>query len=304
MTDRDGMTTVGARVRPSRMLVIAAAWGSCFLLLEWGIRGATVLWFVTWRALLAGVALLAVGALSRRRNADSSPPLTAGTWGLIGVLAVMNVTLAFAAMAQSTLSLTTGIAAMLANAQPLLVILPAWALFGEKPRPVEVTGVALGFGGLIVIALPSGGGHGAGLALLAAVGVTVGALLARRLADVDVLMLGAWQYLLGGLMLALMAAVIEGPPTMGMPASSVAALVTLALAGTAVPYVLWFTELRRASITAVTSWTMLVPVIGAALGVVVLRESPSGAEIIGAAAVLVALAVVAYPGGFVVPKHR
>ncbi|WP_416566341.1 hypothetical protein [Nocardia testacea] len=40
------------------MLVVVAAWGSCFSLLMWGIRDASVLWFAALRALIAGAALL------------------------------------------------------------------------------------------------------------------------------------------------------------------------------------------------------------------------------------------------------
>lgn len=280
------------RARPWRMLVIALAWGSCFVLLDWGLSEAPVLWVVTWRAVIAGMALLAVATLTRRRRLLLTQLLAPSTLGLIGVLAVMNVTVAFAAMAASTTSVTTGVASVLANAQPLLVVLPAWWLFGERPRLAEVAGVALGFGGLLVIAAPSGGGRGAGLALLAAVGIATGALLARRLAHVDVLVLGVWQFLLGGAVLAAIAGLTDGPPGVQLSARSAAAVLLLGVAATAVPYVLWFTELRRASITAVTAWTLLVPVVGVALGVVLLGERPSVLEIIGDAIVVLALAIV------------
>lgn len=55
-----GVQTSAGRTgaRPSRMLVVVAAWGSCFSLLMWGIRDASVLWFAALRALIAGAALL------------------------------------------------------------------------------------------------------------------------------------------------------------------------------------------------------------------------------------------------------
>lgn len=274
------------------MLVIALAWGSCFVLLDWGLGEVPVLWFVTWRAVIAGLALLAVIAVTQRRRLVFAQLRTPTTVGLIGVLAVMNVTVAFAAMAASADSVTTGVASVLANAQPLLVVLPAWWLFGERPRLTSVAGVAMGFGGLLFIAAPSGSGRGAGLALLAAVGIATGALLARRLAGLDVLVLGVWQFLLGGAVLAVIAAVTDGPPGMQISAQSMAAVLLLGVVGTALPYVLWFTELRRASITAVTAWTLLVPVIGVILGVVVLGERPTPVEILGDAIVVLALAIV------------
>ncbi len=41
--------------RPLRMVVIALAWGSCFVLIMWGMRDAPpLLWFAALRALAAG----------------------------------------------------------------------------------------------------------------------------------------------------------------------------------------------------------------------------------------------------------
>jgi drug/metabolite transporter (DMT)-like permease len=61
---------------------------------------------------------------------------------------------------------------VLANAQPLLIVLPAWWLFGERLSTRAGIALAVGFTGLIVVALPGGGGSGALLSLLAATAVT------------------------------------------------------------------------------------------------------------------------------------
>lgn len=70
------------------------------------------------------------------------------------------------------------------------------------------------------------------------------------------------QFLIGAVFLAVAVALVDGSPVCGWSVTSVVTVVTPAVVGTALPYVLWFTELRRASITAVTSWTLLVPVVG------------------------------------------
>lgn len=277
------------------MLLVALAWGSCFLFITWGLRDAPVLWFATLRALLAGLAMLAAAVLIRPHSAAGTMPRDAGTWALVVLLAVTNVSVAFAAMFAAATGVTAGVASVLANAQPLLVILPAWWLFGERPRLPEVVAVAVGFSGLMLVAVPSGGGRGAGLAVLAAVAITAGTLLARRLAGVDLLALGAWQFLLGGAVLTVAAAVVEGPPTVIVwTGRFTVAVVTLAVAGTALPYVLWLVELRRASLTAVTAWTLLVPVAGVVLGVVVLRQGVGAVELVGDAIVVAALIVVVW----------
>ena len=287
---------MNARVRPSRMLVVALGWGSCFPLLDWGVRGSSVLWFVTWRAVIAGLALLCGVAVRRRGRGDHVVSWSFSMWGLVAALAILNVTVGFAAMAATVTAVTAGVASVLGNAQALLVVLPAWWLFGERPRVIELAGVAVGFAGLMLVAAPTGDVRGAWLALLAAAAIAAGALLARRLAAVDVLVLGAAEFLIGAAILAVAAVVIDGSPLNGLSTRFVSAVMLLALAGSALPYALWFGELRRASITAVTSWTLLVPVVGLVLGVLVLGESLTVWEIVGSALVVAAMALVATAG--------
>lgn len=290
----DAGAAVSGQVRPTRMVLVAVAWGSCFVLLAWGARGGSALWFVTWRAFIAGVVLLGVTLVTHRRVMSMMTSWT--VWALVVALALLNVVVSFAAMAGSITGVTTGVASVLANAQALLVVLPAWWLFGERPTILEVAGVAAGFGGLLLIAVPTGGGRGAWLALLAAGGVAAGALLGRRLAAVDILALGAWQFLIGAAMLAGLATVLDGPPRGDWSVHAVVAVVTLAVAGTALPYVMWFAELRRAPIAAVTAWTLLVPVVGVVLGVLVFGEPVTPAQLIGDAIVVAALIIVARSG--------
>jgi probable blue pigment (indigoidine) exporter len=291
-----------ARPRPGRMLLIAVGWGSCFVLLRWGLRDAPVLWFAALRALAAGVALLAAAAATRNEPAARAVPRGGTIWALIAVLGLVNVTAAFAAMFASSTGATTGVASVLANIQPLLVVLPAWWLYGERPRLGEMAGIAVGFGGLVLIAAPSGGGRGAGLALLAAAAIATGTLLARRLERVDVLALGAWQFLLGGAVLAGAALLTEGAPAIAWTPRFTAVLAALALGATALPYVLWFIELRRAPLAAVTAWTLLVPVVGVVLGVLVLGEGITLLGGIGDAVVVASLILVANSGRFA--AHR
>ena len=280
-------------VRPWRMLIVVVGWGSCYVLITWGLRDVPVLWFAALRALVAGLFLFAALLLAGRRTDATVLPRRADTWGLIGVLALTNVTLTFGAMFASTGGLATGAAAVLSNSAPLLIVLPAWWLYSERPRAIEVAGAAIGFGGLLLVAAPAGLGRGAGLALLAAAGITAGALLARRLSDVDLLALGVWQFLLGGTALSVVAAVTEGPPTtITWSARFITVLLVLSTGATALPYVLWFGELRRASLTSVTAWTLLVPVVGVAFGVAILGERVTLMEGLGDVIVIAALLLV------------
>ena len=162
--------------RPWLMLGVVVAWGSCFVAIRWGLRYAPALWFATLRAALAGGLLVAVGVLRGGRL-----PRGRGAWLTLLALGLVNVAFAFGAMFTGVANVSaTGVAAVLANAQPLLILLPAWALYGERAAPTAVVGVAVGFAGLLFIAIPGGGGTGAWLSLLSAGSITAGTLLARR----------------------------------------------------------------------------------------------------------------------------
>lgn len=235
-----GAVAEPVRPRPLRMLWITAAWGACFVAIEWGLRDAPLLWFAALRALIAGAALLALGAALHR-------PVPRGwrAWGLITVLGLVNVTVAFAAMFGGVAGGATGTAAVLANAQPLLILLPAWWLYGERLSPRTSAALVVGFAGLVVVALPGGGGGGAGLSLLSAAAVTAGTLLSRRLTGLDLVTAAAWHLLMGAAGLMVFAAAVEGSPVIAWTPRFVLSLAFLALVGTAATTVAWFAEARR-----------------------------------------------------------
>jgi probable blue pigment (indigoidine) exporter len=270
--------------RARRMLWITAAWGSCFLFIAWGLRDAPALWFAALRALTAGAVLVAVGFLQRQQQ-----PRGVRAWGWLTLIGLVNVTIAFAAMFAGVAGLATGTAAVLANAQPLLILLPAWWLYGERLSWRTALALVVGFAGLLLVALPGGGGSGAALSLVAAAAVTAGTLLSRRLAGLDVVAATGWHLLIGGLALAGVALLVEGAPVIAWTPRFVLSLVFLSLVGTAATTVAWFVEARRSRLDALTAWTFLTPVVGLVLAVWVLGERPAGWSAVGLAASVVAM---------------
>lgn len=281
---------------PLRMLWITLALGMCFVGVRWGLRDAPLLWFVALRALLGGTALAVVVAVQRRPL-----PRAARTWGFIGALGVVNVSLAFAAMFAGIDGLATGTAAVLANAQPLLIVLPAWWLYGERVTRRTSLALATGFVGLLVVAVPGGGGQGALLSLVAAAAVTAGTLMARSLRGVDVVVASAAHFVAGGVVLALAAALVEGPPEIAWTPRFVAVLAFLGLIATAATTVAWFVETQRCELSTLTPWMFLVPVVGLVVGVGVLGERPTPLSLTGVVVVLVSMRVALQQHGVMGP---
>ncbi|MAY94978.1 MAG: EamA family transporter [Nocardioides sp.] len=282
------------RPRPGRMLLVTAAWGSCFVAIEWGLRDAPVLWFAALRGLVAGIALLLLAAAQRRPAPDGIR-----AWGQITLLGLVNGTIAFAAMFAGVAGAATGTAAVLANAQPLLIVLPAWWLYGEALSRRTVMALVVGFAGLVLVAVPGGGGDGALMSLTAAVAITAGTLLSRRLGGLDVIVTTGWHFVIGGVAGAVLAAAVEGAPVIAWTPRFVAVLAFLSLVGTAAAFVIWFTEVQRARLDLLSAWTFLTPVVGIALAALLLEERPDGWTAVGLFTVLLALWAILRPS----PSH-
>lgn len=110
--------------------------GLCFLAIRLGLQDAPVLWFAAVRALIAAAALLLLRLVQRRALARGRR-----TRALITLMGVANVTIAFAAMFAGTAGMAIGAAAVLAHAQPLLIILPAWWVYGESLSARTMLGI-------------------------------------------------------------------------------------------------------------------------------------------------------------------
>ena len=228
----DGRATVPlGRPRPGRMLWVTAAWGGCFVAIRWGLRDAPVLWFAALRGLVAGVALVALATAQGRPR-----PAGARSWWLVGLLALTNTSIAFAAMFAGVDGLATGTAAVLSNAQPLLVLLPAWWLYGERVTARTSVGLVVGFAGLLVVAVPGGGGSRAWLSILAATAITAGTLVSRRLGGIDLIQAAGWHFLIGGAVLAGVAAAVEGLPRIDWTMRFTLSLLFLGLIGSGADY--------------------------------------------------------------------
>ncbi|MGH2745850.1 MAG: EamA family transporter, partial [Thermoleophilaceae bacterium] len=106
---------------------------------------------------------------------------------------------------------------------------------------------------------------------------------------VGILAFTGWQLTAGGLLLAPVALVIEGPPP-ALDVSALAGYAWLAIVGTLLAYVLWFQGLGRLPVTAVSFLSLLSPAVATALGWLVLAESLTPAQALGFGLALIAIA--------------
>lgn len=108
-------------------------------------------------------------------------------------------------------------------------------------------------------------------------------------------MVSAWHLLIGGAILACAAGAVEGFPALDWTPHFMALLSFLALAGTAVAFVMWLQETQRRSLGRLATWTFRVPLFVVGLRIVVLGERPQWWTVGGLALVPGSLCLALWP---------
>ncbi|MEU7728778.1 EamA family transporter [Streptomyces sp. NPDC040724] len=255
------------------------AWGTTYFVTREFLPAGHPLYGGVIRALPAGLLLLAAG----RRLPSGS------WWWRAPLLGILNMGGFFALVYLAAQRLPTSMASTVMATAPLVMMLFAWALLGERPGVRHLAGAGVGVGGVCLMLLTPG----APLDLLgviasaAAMGMaSLGYVLAKRWgAGVDVLASTAWQLLGGGLLLLPLAVVLEGaPPRLDGPALAGFGYVTVV--ATAVAFAAWFAGLRHLPAGTVGLLGLLNPVTGVLLGTAVSGESLGPLQLCGLALAL------------------
>ncbi|MEX2550921.1 MAG: EamA family transporter [Nitriliruptoraceae bacterium] len=210
-------------------------------------------------------------------------------WWRAAVLGTLNIGAFFALLFVAAYRLPGGIAATLGAAQPLLIAGLGLVILGERPTRWRV---GWGIAGIVGVATMVGQGAVVldPVGLLAGFAGTVvmatGILLTERWGrPVGLLAFTGWQLTAGGLLLAPLALLVEGPlPPLTL--SAVAGYAYLAIIGTLVAYLLWFQGLDRLPIAASSFLPLLAPAVATTLGWWMLGQSLSAMQAFGFALAL------------------
>ncbi len=281
-----------------RLLLIIAITvfnAACFIAIKAGLPYAPPLRFASLRLLIAGLALFSLLPLLHQ---PLWPPRRFWPWLL--VLALGPTTLAYGTMFLSPGLAGAGIASVLGNLQPLVIVGLAAMLLGEKMTSDKWFALGFGLGGILFIAYPAlsapdaFGFTGAVLALISAVSLALGSVLIKWLGpQTPLLTLSAWQLILGGLPLVLASGLLEQGSTISWNVSFIGLLLFLALAATAFITATWYLLLQHSDVGRLSMVFFLVPVLGLGLAAVIFGETVSLLEALGVMLILIAMVAVA-----------
>jgi probable blue pigment (indigoidine) exporter len=232
------------------------------------------------RLALAGLLLLgALGLLGR--------PLGPGVGlGPVAWLALTQTVCFYGATFYGIAHGGAGLAAVLANTDPLFVAVLAVTVLGERLSGRQWAGLGLGLVGAATVVWRGGWPPAlSGTALVVVGGALawgLGTVVAARVVrgPARPLALGGWQMALGGVALLAWGLLAGGEPS---PAGGrqVGLILGLAVFGSAVPLACFYLALARAPAARVSAWFFLVPVVGVLSAWPLLGERPGPRLVVG-----------------------
>ncbi|MFF8310001.1 DMT family transporter [Streptomyces lydicus] len=265
------------------------AWGTNYFVTREFLPAGHPLYGAAIRALPAGLLLLAV----RRERPRGS------WWWKSLVLGVLNVGAFFVLIYLAAQLLPTSLASTVMATSPLVMMLIAWLLLAERPRPAHLAGAGVGLGGVCLMLLTGAASvdiRGVLASAAAMIMSSWGYVLAKRWShQVEVLASTAWQLIAGGLLLLPLAVAVEGaPPALDAPAVLGFGYVTVV--ATAVAFAAWFAGLRHLPAGTVGLVGLLNPATGVLLGTLLAGEALTGRQLCGLALVLAGILLGRPPG--------
>ena len=274
--------------------ILSVLWGGSFFFNGVALKELPPLTLVFLRVALAALILLPV----LRAYRIGFPRGFSGWQPFFGI-ALLNNVLPFSLIVMGQTYIPSGLASILNATTPVFTVLVMAASGDEKLLMRCVAGVLAGLIGVIILHgqdLDFANSQGVGILLCLAAAFSYGlsALYARRkLSNSPPLAAATFQLLASSLMMAIVAALVERPWQLSMPgATTWLAMAGLAALSTALAYIVFFQILRRSGSSNVMLVTLLIPVTALLLGYLVLGESISRREIVGAVVIGSALLLI------------
>jgi len=249
-----------------QLLLLSAVWGISFLLIRIAGDSFPPLWVALLRCSAGALLLWGVMAV----NGRSLPPRRLLFWLLL--VAFFNNAIPFTCFAWGERTIPSSTAAVINATTPIWTLLISLAVQRGHVTARMIVGVVLSFAGVILVVYGQGSSGrstaesqglalGVALVALASLCYAIATVMAKaKLKGIDPIGLATTQLTLASLMLLPVA--VAGPHPAAVRWSSIAAIVTLGLAGSGLAYLLYYNLLAHVSATHVAAVTYLLPIWG------------------------------------------
>jgi O-acetylserine/cysteine efflux transporter len=270
---------------------VAAIWGVNFVVIHVGLEHFPPLLFAALRFVLVALALpfVPLPGVPVRYVIAVGLFMSAGQFGFL-FLGIDH-------------GVPAGLASLVIQLQVAFTVILAVIFLGERPRPVQIAGGLLAFGGIGVIAAGRAEAvplAALGLVVLSALSWGIGNVASRKASSPHPLGMLVWSSLVPPVPLLGLSLLTErgiGEAFTTLDATAVASLLFVVIVSTFAGFGAWTALLARHPASQVVPFALLVPVVGIASAWVFLSEVPTAAELAGAAVVLAGLGLTVKPPG-------
>ena len=276
-------------------IVLSLAWGSSFLFIKIALEEVGPFTLMGARVAI-GASALVLTALAMR----SKIKLTRNQVKFLLVIALFHTAMPYALIAWAEIQIDSGVASILSGTVPLFTAIIAYFWLKEEKLPRQkIIGLLIGFVGVIVVIARDGlASFQFNIAsqvaiLVAASSYAYTAIYIRKKSlGIPLVIQAAGTLIFASLMLWAGALIFESPIVAPTQSLTWIALLWLGIVGTFVAYLLYFYLLNSAGPTKAVMVTYIFPVIGVALGVLVLGESLNIQMVFGTVLVISSVVIV------------
>jgi drug/metabolite transporter (DMT)-like permease len=287
------------------LLLLGAIWGSSFLFVNLSLRGFTPVTLAALRCVLGALFLLAVTAAMGLRL-----PRAPRVWAIFAALGLFSSALPFLLINAGQTRIPASVAAILISAVPLFVLLLAHVFTDDRIRPYKAAGVAIGFGGIVLLVGPAAlegltRGLVGQLFVLAATFcfamTTVGA--RRFVTGVSPVVSSFCSLAMASAFTVPLALIFDEAGAQQPGWDSLIGLAGLGFLSTGVAYIVYYRLTATAGPNFVAMNNYIAPSIGVAWGMLLLGERPGWHAFAALAVILVGVAIATWKGGNGRPKE-
>jgi drug/metabolite transporter (DMT)-like permease len=281
---------------PIMVAAFCLLWASAFSVAKLAIADCPPLIVLTARFLLAGVVIFGAAALFGVRFNLGRRELL-----LFALLGIANQAVYLGLSYVGMHSTSSGLAALVISANPVLTAVLAVAFLNERMTWRKAIGLLLGVGGVAFVVesrMAGGVDHPIGIALLVAALVSLvgGTILYKRFAPSGGLWIGnGTQSLAAGLATLPFALAFENVGDIVPSWRLAVSLAYLALVVSIFAYLLWFHLLNVSGATAASSYHFVMPPLGMLFGWLLLGEQVALTDLIGIVPVAIGIYLVTRP---------
>jgi drug/metabolite transporter (DMT)-like permease len=279
------------------LALLATLWGASYTLIKLGVATIPPVTPIAARTLIAGVLLLIV-----MRWRGVSLPRDAASWRRFLFQACLNSAIPFTLIAWAERSLDAGLATILNSTAPVFTFLLTSAITRHEAVGLrKLFGVLAGLAGIcLIVGVQALGGIGEQLvAQIAVVVATIcyagAAIFSRGFRGLDPMAPAAGSLLCGAAILVPVSLVVDRRWTLAPSASSVLALLGLAVFSTALAFVIYFRLIQTLGSVGTTAQAYLRVPIGVAIGVLFLGETLTPTSWVGLGCVVIGVAAMTIP---------